>query len=246
MTKAAVLGAGAWGTAISCVLAARLEVTLWARDAAQAASVGATRRNERYLPGFELPSTVQVSADLAEATRDAELLLAATPVAGLRSLLGALATPAPLVWLCKGFEEGSGELPHQIARAALGSKARFGALSGPSFAEEVARGLPCALTLASGNASFAREAAALLHGGRRAAPRGDAGERGGVCGARRAHQRRGGGRAAARARIEDGALTLAGEAELAPGFEYRDGDCVRKIEAAISWPHRQAQPLLLR
>src|SRR5438067_3024838 len=166
MTKAAVLGAGAWGTAISCVLAARLEVTLWARDAAQAASVGATRRNERYLPGFELPSTVQVTADLAEATRGAELLLAATPVAGLRSLLGALATPAPLVWRCKGFEEGTGELPHQIARAALGGKARFGALSGPSFAEEVARGLPCALTLASSDAVFAREAAALLHGGR--------------------------------------------------------------------------------
>src|SRR5438309_10022937 len=166
MTKAAVLGAGAWGTAISCVLAARLEVTLWARDAAQAASVGATRRNERYLPGFELPSTVQVTADLAEATRGAELLLAATPVAGLRSLLDALGAPAPLVWLCKGFEEGTGELPHQIARAALGAKGRFGALSGPSFAEEVARGLPCALTLASHDADFARAAAATLHGGR--------------------------------------------------------------------------------
>jgi glycerol-3-phosphate dehydrogenase (NAD(P)+) len=166
MTKVAVLGAGAWGTAISCVLAARLEVTLWARDAAQAATIGATRRNERYLPGFELPSTVRVTADLGNATHDAQLLLAATPVAGLRALLGALGAPAPLVWLCKGFEEGTGELPHQIARAALGKKARFGALSGPSFAEEVARGLPCALTLASHDAAFARDSAALLHGGR--------------------------------------------------------------------------------
>jgi glycerol-3-phosphate dehydrogenase (NAD(P)+) len=164
--RVAVLGDGAWGTAISCVLAARLEVTLWARDAAQAATIGATRRNERYLPGFELPATVFVTGDLAQAARDARLLLAATPVAGLRSLLGALRSPAPLVWLCKGFEEGSGELPHQIARAALGAKGRFGALSGPSFAEEVARGLPCALTLASDDAAFAREAAALLHGGR--------------------------------------------------------------------------------
>jgi glycerol-3-phosphate dehydrogenase (NAD(P)+) len=166
MTKVAVLGAGAWGTAISCVLAARLEVTLWARDTAQAATIGATRRNERYLPGFELPATVRVTADLADATRDVALLLAATPVAGLRSLLGALASPAPLVWLCKGFEEGTGELPHQIARAALGKKGRFGALSGPSFAEEVARGLPCALTLASQDAAFAKASAALLHGGR--------------------------------------------------------------------------------
>jgi len=166
MTKVAVLGAGAWGTAISCVLAARLEVTLWARDAAQAATIGSTRRNERYLPGFELPSTVRVTADLGSATHDAQLLLAATPVAGLRALLGALGAPAPLVWLCKGFEQGTGELPHQIARAALGKKARFGALSGPSFAEEVARGLPCALTLASHDAAFARDSAALLHGGR--------------------------------------------------------------------------------
>jgi glycerol-3-phosphate dehydrogenase (NAD(P)+) len=164
--RVAVLGAGAWGTAISCVLAARLEVALWARDPAQAATIGTSRRNERYLPGFELPSTIGVSADLAEATRGAQLLLAATPVAGLRQLLQQLRGAMPVVWLCKGFEEGSGELPHQIAEAALGKGARCGALSGPSFAEEVARGLPCALTLASRDAAFAREAAALLHGGR--------------------------------------------------------------------------------
>jgi glycerol-3-phosphate dehydrogenase (NAD(P)+) len=164
--RVAVLGAGAWGTAISCVLAARMEVSLWARDTAQATTIGATRRNARYLPGFELPSTVKVTGDLGDATRGAKLLLAATPVAGLRELLGGLREAAPVVWLCKGFEEGTGELPHQIAAGALGDKARYGALSGPSFAEEVARGLPCALTLASRDAAFAREAAAMLHGGR--------------------------------------------------------------------------------
>src|SRR3989441_8820858 len=108
----AVLGAGAWGTAISCVLAARLEVTLWARDAAQAATIGTSRRNERYLPGFELPSTVKVTADIREATHLSQLLLAATPVAGLRELLQHVWGAAPVVWLCKGFEEGTGELPH--------------------------------------------------------------------------------------------------------------------------------------
>jgi glycerol-3-phosphate dehydrogenase (NAD(P)+) len=162
--KVAVLGAGAWGTAMSCVLAARLEVSLWARDAEQARIIGATRRNSRYLPGFELPATLNVTADLGAATQGASLLLAATPVAGLRELLSRVS--GPLVWLCKGFEQGSGALPHQIAAAALGDQARFGALSGPSFAEEVARGLPCALTLAARDAGFAREAAALLHGGR--------------------------------------------------------------------------------
>lgn len=163
--KAAVLGAGAWGTAISCVLAARMEVTLWARDAKQAKSIAATRRNARYLPGLEIPPSVKVTADLGEATRNTQLLLAATPVAGLRELLRQLNGSA-VVWLCKGFEEGSGELPHQIAAATLGDKARYGALSGPSFAEEVARGLPCALTLASRDGAFAKEAATMLHGGR--------------------------------------------------------------------------------
>jgi glycerol-3-phosphate dehydrogenase (NAD(P)+) len=166
VTKVAVLGAGAWGTAISCVLAARLEVALWARDAQQAQKIGKTRRNERYLPGFELPATVSVSADLGAATDGAALVLAATPVAGLRELLALLRGGQPTVWLCKGFEQGTGELPHQVAQATLGDKARFGALSGPSFAEEVARGLPCALTLASRDGAFAREAAAMLHGGR--------------------------------------------------------------------------------
>jgi len=107
-----------------------------------------------------------VTADLAEATRSAGLVLAATPVAGLRELLRGLRGAPPLVWLCKGFEEGTGALPHQIAAETLGEQAPSGALSGPSFAEEVARGLPCALTLASRDAAFAREAAAQLHGGR--------------------------------------------------------------------------------
>ena len=166
MTRVAVLGAGAWGTAISCVLAKRLEVSLWARDAQQAKVIASTRRNERYLPGFALPESVAVTGSLAQALDSVKLILAATPVAGLRELLRSLPARAPLIWLCKGFEEGSGALPHQIAQETLGEGAAFGALSGPSFAEEVARGLPCGLTLASRDAAFAREAASMLHGGR--------------------------------------------------------------------------------
>jgi glycerol-3-phosphate dehydrogenase (NAD(P)+) len=161
VTRVAVLGAGAWGTAIAGVLAARLEVALWARDPAQAGAIARLRRNERYLPAVELPATLAVTSDLSAAVSGVELVLAATPVAGLRELAGRVPADCPLVWLCKGFEEGSGLLPHQIV-----SQKRCGALSGPSFAAEVARGLPCALTLASRDAGFAREAAALLHGGR--------------------------------------------------------------------------------
>ena len=164
MTRVAVLGAGAWGTAIATVLSSRLEVALWARDAAQAAAIAGTRRNERYLPGIALPRQVEVEADLAVALDGAELALAATPVAGLREVLPKVRLP--LVWLCKGFEEGSGLMPHEIAAQTMGPQARCGALSGPSFAAEVARGLPCALTLASQDGAFARETAALLHGGR--------------------------------------------------------------------------------
>jgi glycerol-3-phosphate dehydrogenase (NAD(P)+) len=162
VTRVAVLGAGAWGTAIASVLAARHEVMLWARDPAQADSMARTRRN-RYLPNVEIPPQVQVSAQWPSS---ADLMLAATPVAALRELVGKLESKRSLVWLCKGFEENTGLLPHQIVEQTLGAGARCGALSGPSFAEEVARGLPCALTLAARDAGFAREAAALLHGGR--------------------------------------------------------------------------------
>jgi len=160
--RIAVLGAGAWGTALAAVLSGRHAVTLWARDAAQAEAIARERCNRRYLPEVELPAPLTVTSRWPES---AELLLAATPVAGLREV-SAKAGGAPLIWLCKGFESGSGLLPHQIVAEVLGARAVCGALSGPSFALEVARGLPCALTLASRNATFTRAAAEMLHGGR--------------------------------------------------------------------------------
>src|SRR3954462_2353313 len=166
MARVAILGAGAWGTAIGAVLAARLQVSLWAQNPAQAQTIHATRRNDRYLAGVELPSALAVTSDLGKAVDAARFVLVATPVAGLRDVLQRLDPPLPVIWLCKGFEEGTGLLPHEIAAETLGERAEFGALSGPSFTEEVARGLPCALTLASASASFAKESAALLHGGR--------------------------------------------------------------------------------
>jgi glycerol-3-phosphate dehydrogenase (NAD(P)+) len=169
MAALAVLGAGAWGTALSVALAGRHEVTLWARDTAQSKALAAERRNARYLPEIALPEALRIESSLDRAMSGAELLVAATPVAGMRDLLGRLkrgkADHIPLVWLCKGFEQDSAALPHEIV-AASGLRAPSGALSGPSFALEVARGLPCALTLASADAAFAARAAAWLHGGR--------------------------------------------------------------------------------
>jgi glycerol-3-phosphate dehydrogenase (NAD(P)+) len=141
----------------------------------QAQAMRRDRRNVRYLPEIELPASLRIAADIAEAIEGSRLVLAATPVAGLRDLLQQLCAidcRVPIVWLCKGFEQNTGLLPHQIVEEmfATGSaghamRVPYGALSGPSFALEVAQGLPCALTLAARDAEFAREAAGLLHGG---------------------------------------------------------------------------------
>ena len=166
MAALAVLGAGAWGTAFAAAMAARHRVSLWARDAEQAKAIAAARRNQRYLPEIALADSLQVGSDLEKSLLNAELLIAATPVAGLRELVGRLrGGKVPLVWLCKGFERDSAALPHEIV-AAAGIRAPSGALSGPSFALEVAKGLPCALTLASADAAFASATAGLRHGGR--------------------------------------------------------------------------------
>ena len=162
-----VLGAGAWGTAITVHLAARHTVTLWARDGAQAAAMQASRCNGRYLPGIALPPPVAVSADVDAALRGADLILAAMTTAGLRDTLRrikAAGSPAPVVWLCKGFLREHAQLPHEVCAVEL-PQATCGVLSGPSFAEEVARGQPTALTLASTDAAFAGAAARELHGG---------------------------------------------------------------------------------
>jgi glycerol-3-phosphate dehydrogenase (NAD(P)+) len=142
---------------------------LWTRDPAQAAALQASRRNERYLPEVALPEALALAGSAPAALNGATLALVATPVSGLRdtlALLNGLAPGVPAVWLCKGFEKDAARLPHEVADEVLPPTTPRGALSGPSFALEVARGLPCALTLASRDAAFAKEAAVQLHGGR--------------------------------------------------------------------------------
>jgi len=165
-----IFGAGAWGTALALALAERNAVFLWGRDAAAMATAAAKRENSVYLPGFALPPNIIISADfdaaLAHVSTTDSLLIAATSVAGLRPLLERLrGRDIPdLVWLCKGFEEGSRLLPHQVAQEILGQAVPTGALSGPSFAQEVARGMPCALTIASQTPALCERVVAALHG----------------------------------------------------------------------------------
>ena len=173
-----VLGAGAWGTAVAIALAARHDVLLWGRNPEQMARSAAARDNTDYLPGFPFPDSLQVGADFeaaiahvtsAPGAADPEatpLLIAACPVAGLRPLLQQLKGRAipNIVWLCKGFEYETGLLPHQVVREVLGDSVPGAALSGPSFAQEVARGLPCALTVASESAALRERVVGLVHG----------------------------------------------------------------------------------
>jgi len=167
--KLAVLGAGAWGTALAVSLTAHHEVTLWARNAAQVAEMASQRRNSRYLPDIELPDSLRFSSDLALALRGVELMLAVVPSGALRPLLrevAKLAPGVPVIWACKGFEVGSRKLPHEVVSEELLPHTPCGVLSGPSFAREVALGFPTALTLASRNEEFARHSALALHSNR--------------------------------------------------------------------------------
>lgn len=163
--RVAVLGAGAWGTALALRLSAHHAVSLWTRSTEHAQQLRLSSANERYLRGFSLPNTITISSDLAQATRDAELVLAVVPSSGFRTTLEALEplSPPALIWACKGLEPGTTLLPHQVVEEVFGDRVPCGVLSGPTFAEEVARGLPTAITLASRNAGFARELAHALH-----------------------------------------------------------------------------------
>jgi len=165
-----ILGAGAWGTALAMALSQQNNVLLWGRNAEVMQAIAARRENFPYLPGSLLPVSLQITANLETAVQHAELLIVATSVAGLRPLCLQLQSMQAsteklgnIVWLCKGFEQNTGLLPHQIVSAVLGDSMAAGVLSGPSFAQEVARGLPCALTVATTDAALRQQVVAAVH-----------------------------------------------------------------------------------
>jgi len=175
--KLTILGAGAWGTALASHAAATHDVVLWGRDADELAAMAASGVNAGYLPGISLSPRLAYEADFARAVAHAEsdpsgLLIVATPVSGLRETTRRIATtikgPAAMLWLCKGFEADTHAMPHQMVRAELdalpGAPAiDYGVLTGPSFAREVALGLPCALTVAGTSPVLGERAQAAFH-----------------------------------------------------------------------------------
>jgi len=164
----AVLGAGSWGTALAILLARHGTPTLlWARDPAQAAAMNTERRNSRYLPDITFPASLGATGDLEQALAAADDLLLAVPSHSFRATLQAIApyvTPTTrLAWATKGLEQGSRKLLHQVAAEELGGDLAPAVISGPTFAREVAAGLPTAVTVASRDPGVARHFATCLH-----------------------------------------------------------------------------------
>jgi len=163
-----VLGSGSWGTALALLLAHNgHRVTLWGRDPRQIAAMREAGRNLRYLPEAAFPADLEVTDDLHAAAQGRDVIIVAVPSHAFRDLLPRLqphlAQSAKIAWATKGLECQSGKLLHEVVAEILGSAIRSAALSGPTFAGEVAVGQPTAITVASSDIAFAQEVAGLLH-----------------------------------------------------------------------------------
>ena len=189
----AILGSGAWGTALGIALSQQVasqstrpladssplsasSVTLWSRDAQWLRQAIELRSNARYLPGIVFPAPLQLSAQpLAQWLGQADLVVLATPTAALREMLLQVrshVSRAPVIWLCKGFESPQptaleshpvGLLPHEV-QALVAPELRCGVLSGPSFGKEVALGQPTALVAASPHRDVTKAMVQAFHG----------------------------------------------------------------------------------
>lgn len=169
-SRIAVLGAGSWGTALAMLLARNQHPTLlWARNSEHAKEMAAERCNQRYLPGADFPEALAIANSLEDAVKQADGVLVACPshafVELLTKILPMRPANQPLFWATKGFEPGSGRFLHEVVEELLPGEQAIGAVTGPSFAAEVAQGLPTAVTVASRDAESASWFASLLHGG---------------------------------------------------------------------------------
>lgn len=166
--RIAVLGAGSWGTALAALIARHGHpVTLWGRDPDIVEAIDRSQENPRYLPGIRLPETLRASTDFATTVGEADLLLVVVPSHAFAETLKALApyrkAGTGVSWATKGFEPGSGRFLHEVAESVVGPDVPLAVVTGPSFAKEVAEGLPTALTV-HGDDAFAQQVAEILHG----------------------------------------------------------------------------------
>lgn len=164
-----VLGAGAWGTALAIHLAKlHPQIHLWARDKNALQEIISSKENKRYLPGASLPDNIIANTDFASLISRCTHIIVAVPSTTMRDMMQRINTHASdslqgIIWACKGLEQNTGKFLHQVAEEELSDHIHTAILSGPSFAQEVGRGLPTAVTIASNNESFANEVAQLFH-----------------------------------------------------------------------------------
>ncbi len=167
-TSITVLGAGSWGTALAISLAANNETCLWGHDADFMARLAKDRQNKQFLPGAMFPDRLVIESDLARAIDSSRDLLLAVPSHAFREVLEKAAPffseTTRIAWATKGLEQGSGKFMGEVLEDVLGTRYPAAVVSGPTFAKEVAAGLPTALTVASNNPTFASDLASRLHG----------------------------------------------------------------------------------
>ena len=168
--RVAVLGAGSWGSALAMQLArSGKNCVLWGRSREQVAAMQQYGTNERFLPGIPFPPGVSLTSELNEALASSDEVLVAVPSEAfthiLKQLAPALESAQGVTWASKGLEPGTGCFLHQAAQAVLGGERPLAVITGPSFAIEVARGLPTAVTVAGTEPGYCRRMAQLLHGG---------------------------------------------------------------------------------
>lgn len=168
-SKIAILGAGSWGTALAALIARHgYPAVLWGRDANLVKNIDQHHENTRYLPGIPLPESLHASIDLAAAVKDADWVLVVVPSHAFTDTLHLLAPLRPagagIAWATKGFEPGSGRFLHEVAEDILGPDVPLAVVTGPSFAKEVALGLPTAVTVHGHDGAFTKAVAAAMHG----------------------------------------------------------------------------------
>ncbi len=166
-----VIGAGSWGTALAQQLARRQHpVRLWGRNHDQLAEINRTRCNQRYLPGIDLSESVSACPSLEKTLQDSALVLVVVPSSAFRETIikirALCADDILLAWACKGLEPGSGKRPHQILLEEWPNIQHYGVVSGPTFALELAKGLPTAVTVAANSKQASNRIARFLHGNR--------------------------------------------------------------------------------
>lgn len=168
--RIAVLGAGSWGSALAMQLArSGAHCVLWGRSPEHLELMRQSGRNDRFLPGISFPENLDFEADLERALASTDEVIIAVPTSAFTGMLERVAVSLRadqgLSWACKGLEPGSGRFLHQSAQARLGMKRALAVITGPSFAAEVARSLPTAVTVAGTENSYCSTIAQALHGG---------------------------------------------------------------------------------